>query len=91
MKIKEIIINHNKQLADKIANPELSSEIMGMYDKTCQDTNGLTMLVYEVYNPSAIYDTIDDLYMLHETVSKIKYDTQLVEIVELLIRYYENN
>ena len=91
MKIHEIVINHKKQVIDKLVNTELSNNTMEIYNIIIKETNEFTILSYERYSPDYIASTLDDLYELAKLTKCFYHVSQLPVIIQILIDYFENS
>lgn len=91
MRIDEIVIDYSKQSMDRIVDPVLTNQIMKIYDITAKSTNDFTVLSYENYPPEFVSDILDELYELSIQVKNLSYNSQLPEIVQFIIDYFENS
>ncbi len=74
-----------------MVDTELTNNIMQVYDIVMRYSNEFSILSYEIYSPDYISATLDDLYEFLKLVSIFKHNTQLPEITQLLIDYFENS
>jgi hypothetical protein len=91
MKIEEIVIDPKKQSLDKIVVPDLSKDIMLLYYRVAGDSGDFSMLSYEIYSPNIIADVLDELLFLQPKVEELTHISQLPEIIQILIDYFENS
>ena len=91
MRIEEIVIDYDKQLLDKVDDSSLSNQVMRIYEVVSSSTNEFSVLAYEQYPPEFMVDMLDDLYDLSGKIKKFTHNSQMPEIVQFLITYFENS
>jgi len=90
MKIEEIKIDEKLKVFD-LTKHQSSTLIYSLYDLYHKETYGYTYLVYEVYDPTIINESIDQLETLFIGV-KATFNScdQIYKVSEFLLDYFNN-